>query len=358
MVNDDILVVDAVAHAYNWTEANFVNRWSPGFSAAGYGLHCLVSPDDDYRLTEQEFIADWHPDDLEEIYFLESDVDIISYHSTPLHDYYKDGLVSLEKGLRMRDRNPDRVVVYGQINPLDGTRALELMETYVKEQGVNALKLYPARYYEGRTLPERFDDPQTGIPLIERALELGIRSIAVHKAIPFGPTRSSHYRTDDIDEVAALFPEMNFEVVHGGFAFTEEAAFLLGRFPNVWVNLEVTNSLIINNPRRFAEVIGTFLYWGGADRLMFASGCSFVHPQPIIDALLAFEMPEEMKAGYDYPDVTDEIKRKILGENFCRLHGLDVNSLKQTVRNDQWADRQRSEGRRAPWATIRERVQP
>lgn len=355
-MRDGMLIVDAVAHAYNWTEPNFVNRWSPGFSEAGYGLHCLVSPADEHRLTREEFIADWQPDDLEEIFFLESDVDIIAYHSTPLHDYYKDGLVSIEKGLRMRDRNPGRVVIYGQINPLDGDAALRLMEHYARDLDVKAIKLYPARYYQGRTIPERLDDPKFGIPLVEHALKLGIRSIAVHKAIPFGPTRSSHYQTDDIDEVAALFPEMNFEVVHGGFAFTEEAAFLLGRFPNVWVNLEVTNSLIINNPRRFAEVIGTFLYWGGADRLMFASGCSFVHPQPIIDRLLGFSMPADIREGYDYPELTADTKRKILGENFCRLHGIDVQTARQAVSSDRWAKQRAEQGRRAPWDTIRKRA--
>jgi len=354
MINNDVVVVDAVAHAYNWTEENSASDWSAAFSAAGYGLHCLVSPEDEHRLSEQEFIADWHPDTLEKVFFEESDVDVIAYHSTPLHDYYKDGLVALDKGVRMRERHPNRVVLYGQINPLEGSKAIDLMEDYVNEMGITALKLYPARYHRGRTIPERLDDPKTGIPLVERALDLGIRSIAVHKAIPFGPTRSSHYQTDDVDEVAAMFPEMNFEIVHGGFAFTEEAAFLLGRFPNVWVNLEVTNSLIINNPRRFAEVIGTFLYWGGADRLMFASGCSFVHPQPIIDALLKFEMPEDLMKGYGYPEFTQEIKHKILGENWCRLHGINVPELKENLRTDTVGQQRAAQsGHAKPWSAIR-----
>lgn len=349
------LVVDAVIHAYNWTEPNFANPQAAGFSAAGHGLHCLVSPEDEYRLTEEEFVSDWSVDTLEKVLFLETDVDVAVYHSTPLHDYYKDGLVSLEKGVEMKRRNPGRVVLYGNINPLEGSKALEDMEYQVRELGVSAIKLYPARYYQGRTLPEPLDDPKFGVPMVEKAIELGVKSVAVHKAIPFGPTKTAHYRTDDVDEVAAQYPEMNFEIVHAGFAFLEETCFLLGRFPNVYVNLEVTASLAINSPRRFAEVIGNFLYWGGEDRMLFATGCSFVHPQPVIDALLAFEMPEDLITGYDLPPMTDDAKYKMLGENFIRMHGLDADAIKKEVQNDFWAE-QKTNGRLAPWSPIRSGV--
>jgi len=32
--------------------------------------------------------------------------------------------------------------------------------------------------------------------------------------------------------------------------------------------------------------------------------------------------------GYGYPQLTDQAKRKILGENLLRLHGLDVAEAK------------------------------
>lgn len=348
----DTLVVDGVVHAYNWTEENAANPLGVGFSQAGYGLHYLMSPRDEHLLSAEEFISDWSDETVEQVVFGETDVDIAVYHSTPLHDYYKDGLVSLKKGVAFKDRNPDRVILYGYLNPLDGQAALEHMEHQVRDYGVQGIKLYPARYYQGRTLPERLDDPKFGIPMIEKALELGVKVIAVHKAIPFGPTQSVYYQLNDFDEVAAQYPEMNFEVVHAGFAFLEETCFLLGRFPNVYVNLEVTASLAINNPRKFAEAIGNFLYWGGEDRIIFATGCSFVHPQPVIDALMDFEIPQDLIEGYGLPQITEEHKRKILGANFCRMHGIDVDNLKARIADDQWA-KQKANGRRAPWSAIR-----
>ena len=59
----------------------------------------------------------------------------------------------MEKGVEPKRRNHHRVVLYGNINPLEGSKALEDMEYQVKELGVSGIKLYPARYYMGRTLP-------------------------------------------------------------------------------------------------------------------------------------------------------------------------------------------------------------
>jgi uncharacterized protein len=37
-------------------------------------------------------------------------------------------------------------------------------------------------------------------------------------------------------------------------------------------------------------------------------------------------MPEELQERYGYPQLTDEIKRKILGLNFARLMKIDVEA--------------------------------
>jgi uncharacterized protein len=36
-------------------------------------------------------------------------------------------------------------------------------------------------------------------------------------------------------------------------------------------------------------------------------------------------------AGYGYPQLTDQAKRKILGENLLRLHGMDVAEARSPV---------------------------
>jgi uncharacterized protein len=150
-----------------------------------------------------------------------------------------------------------------------------------------------------------------------------------------------------------MFPQVNFEVLHPGFAFVDETAWLLARYPNVYVNLEWTVSLLFTAPRRFAEVLGNMMYWGGEDRILWAAGAMLVHPQVVLEAFLDFQMPEDLVQGYGYPQLTEESKRKMLGENYCRLHGLNPEEAKAAVVDDEWFRRRKADGSPEPWATVR-----
>jgi predicted TIM-barrel fold metal-dependent hydrolase len=353
MINDT-LVVDAVVHAVNASRENVAEPIRPmadPLLEAVYGLHAMLSPES-HLLEPPELLRDWSGEELERLLFLESDVDLCDFHSLPLDDFFVDGLVRLEKGLEMKSRTPDRVCLHAAVNPLEGERALEQVEHALRELGAHGIKIYPARLVEGQTVPVRLDDPEFGIPVIEKAIECGAKCIAVHKYFPIGPTRLSAYNVDDV-EIAGAFPQINFEVLHPGYAFVDETAWLLARYPNVYVNLEWTISLLFSAPRRFAEVLGTLMRWGGEDRLLWASGAMVVHPQPVLEAFLGFEMPEDLVRDYGFPPLTEEGKRKMLGENYCRLHGLDPGDLKAKVRGDEWERQRADEAPSEPWATVR-----
>jgi predicted TIM-barrel fold metal-dependent hydrolase len=356
MING-MLVVDAVVHATNASKENVAPPIAPmadPFLEAIYGLHAMLSPES-HRLEPSELLRDWSGEELERVLFLESDVDLCDYHSLPLDDFFVDGLVRLEKGVEMKSRTPQRVCLHAAVNPLEGGRALEQVQHAIRDLGAHGIKIYPARFVDGQTIPVRLDDPQYGIPVIEKAIECGARCIAVHKYFPVGPTRLSAYGVDDV-EIAGAFPQINFEVLHPGFAFVDETAWLLARYPNVYVNLEWTISLLFTAPRRFAEVLGSLLYWGGEDRILWSSGAMLAHPQPVLEAFLAFEMPEDLVEGYGFPPMTEQAKRKILGENYCRVHGLDVDEVQAEVATDDWARQRSAVTSRAPWATVRDAV--
>jgi uncharacterized protein len=352
MIND-MLVVDAVVHAGNVTKENVAEPIQPmadSLLEGIYGLHAMLSPES-HRLPPEKLLRDWSGEELERLLFLESDVDLCDYHSLPLDDFFVDGFVRFEKGVEMQRRSPQRVCLHAAVNPLEGPRALEQVEHSIRELGAHGIKVYPARFVQGQTIPVRLDDPEYGIPVIEKAVECGAKCIAVHKYFPVGPTRLSAYGVDDV-EIAGAFPQINFEVLHPGFAFVEETAWLLARYPNVYVNLEWTVSLMFTAPRRFAEVLGNLMYWGGEDRILWAAGAMFVHPQPVLEAFLGFEMPEDLVEGYGYPPLTEQAKRKMLGENYCRLHGLDVDEIKAKVANDEWAKLRRDAPAPEPWSTV------
>src|SRR5216684_2973131 len=181
-----------------------------------------------------------------------------------------------------------------------------------------------------------------------------LKAVAIHKAIPLGPVPMDHYRMDDIDAAAAAFPDLQFEVVHGGFAFIEETAFQLARFSNVWVNLETTANLAVAKPAVFERVMAGLIGQAGEgalDRIVWASGASVLHPEPPLQWFWErFQFSHEMREREGLPEITEQIKRNILGLNYLRMHGLDAEALAQNIEGDEFAV-ERSKGKPKPYAT-------
>jgi hypothetical protein len=74
----------------------------------------------------------------------------------------------------------------------------------------------------------------------------------------------------------------------------------------------------------------------------------------VIDAILDYRMPEDLLTEYGLPDITDEVKRKILGANSLRMHGLDETRLRAKFVDDEWAKARAAGERRAPWSAVRD----
>jgi predicted TIM-barrel fold metal-dependent hydrolase len=89
----------------------------------------------------------------------------------PLTDLYRDGLSPWEECAELASRDPDRTVFWGSVNPLEGRRALDLMERQVKEFGAKALKFYNVRYDYGQPFPWRMDDPRIAFLTVQGVVE-------------------------------------------------------------------------------------------------------------------------------------------------------------------------------------------
>ena len=194
------------------------------------------------------------------------------------------------------------------------------------------------------------DDPRVAFPVYEKARELGINLIAVHKGVPLGPQPLEGTQVYDIDQAAANFPDLNFIIFHPGLPFIEEICWQIVRFPNIYVSLAATLNFIGKAPRWFAEVLGKLLFWGGPDRIISGSEVPLWHPQWALKAFSEFQMPQDLTDGYGYPQLTPEIKRKILGENLARLHGIDIEAKKAEIANDEFAQR-RANGLATAWSS-------
>ncbi|MEP7247609.1 MAG: amidohydrolase family protein [Gammaproteobacteria bacterium] len=270
--------------------------------------------------------------------FAESRTDACIYHGIPLYGLFKDGGSPLWAGKKLREQFPGRVNLYGPCSPYEAG-ALDKLDRMVEEDGIIGIKLYPMDLIDGKIHAYRLDNPEIAYPLIERARSHGIRHVALHKALPLGPVPMDPFRPSDVDNAAIAFPDMTFEVVHGGFAFLEETAWLLARFPNVVINLEGSSGYLCTRPRRFAELLGTFLSVGGADRIYWSVGCMALHPRPFIEAFWNMTMPADLVEDYGLPPVTREIKEKILGLNHARALGLDVEAMRKVSTNDPLSKR-------------------
>lgn len=326
---DGTLVIDAVAHGYNFSPENSRN---PAFSEhlgnmLYFGVHQDLQPQGGrYVLPREKFFRGTDPEMIAHAFFEESPTDAVVYHEVPVFGLLKDGGSPLWVGQRMAELYPGRVFWYAAVSPWH-PQALEQVDR-AAELGARGIKLYPLDFDEGRMVTFKMNDPHLAYPVFERARARGIRNIAIHKAIPLGSVPFEPFRVNDLDQAALDFPDLNFEIVHGGFAYLEETAMLLAVFPNIYINLEGASAFLVRRPEKFAHILGSFLQSYGHERIFWATGCIALHPRPFVEAFWDFQIPPELVERYGYPSLTPEVKRKILGENAARAMGIDMERLR------------------------------
>jgi hypothetical protein len=367
MFNDNNIIVDAVGHAYDFTPGNRVDSCPlavyDGVAAYTHAeVHAVAeSLKPGYQLSYDEYVARWPADEVADVFFAESDVDAFAYHGVRLPPVSRNGISPFDLGVELKRAHPDRVFLYAPVDALGGAGEREEMEHMASEAKIDGFKFYPSNGLVDPNLHQAvtisFADLDSVGPYLEKARELGVRHIAVHKAIPIGPGPLAPNRVDDIGVAATAFPDLTFEVVHSGWAFLEDCALQMVTHPNIYANLECVANFLVRRPTRFAHVLGTLRHYAGDDRLLFGTGAMACHPAPVVAALAAFEMPQELVDGEGYRPVDDEFKAKILGGNYLRLHGIDPAAMAQRLQDDPVVRRDLdAEGLPlTPWRLHRER---
>ncbi|KRB85305.1 hypothetical protein ASE00_00400 [Sphingomonas sp. Root710] len=345
---DDVFVVDATVHGGHFHPSNLLDPHLEGLTKLLYhwgNNHLQPIGFDEYKLSYHQFVErfELQPDLLESVLFAESDIDVAVYQGVPLYGMYKDGSSPLWVASAIAKRLPHRLFLYGDLTPR-APDPIAHLDHLIDDIGVIGVKMYPLDMVEGRLVENRFDDEKLMFPLFEKMCERGLKVVAVHKAVPLAPTLVDRYHVDDMAPAIAAFPELTFEIVHGGFAFSEEIAALLTRYPNVTVNLESTPCYSLNLQDKFAEMMAPLLA-AGADRLFFSTGAPIMHPDPFVKSFWDYAMPK------GFPPLSEETKRGILGGNFARVHGWDVEALKGACRTDQYGLEEKR--KIAPWSVIR-----
>jgi hypothetical protein len=204
----------------------------------------------------------------------------------------------------------------------------------------------------------RHDDEEVAYPtfeLIEKAYQKlkdrkpGFRNICVHKGLAPGPADPLRGHPADLPKAARDWPNLNFITYHAciqstGFhadslqtiraeklrqgvpdiLWTTEYAMLVAPFRNCYAEIGTTwASSVVTFPTVAAHIMGQLMKFLGPDRIVFGSDCVWYgSPQWQIDALWRFQIPEEMRRKYGYPELTRDAKRKILGLNSATLYGI------------------------------------
>jgi hypothetical protein len=332
MIGNDAIVFDGVAHVFNFEKKNALGPAGEMFINHLYAFHATLTPEGQPVMPAEEFLRQWTVDDIDEMVYRQSSTDMLCAMPLPLTDLFRDGLSPWEECAELASRRPDRTMFWGSVNPLEGRRALDLMERQVGEFGAKAFKFYNVRYDYGRPFPWRMDDPQVAFPVFEKAQELGVNLIGVHKGVPLGPQPIEATQTWDMDGAAANFPDINFVIFHVGLPFIDEVCWQLIRHPNLYASIAATINFVVRAPRQFAETLGKLLFWCGEDKIIYGSEAPIWQPQWALEAFWDFQLPQDLVEGYGYPQLTEQAKRKILGENLLRLHGMDVEETRAKLR--------------------------
>ena len=177
----------------------------------------------------------------------------------------------------------------------------------------------------------------------------GFNNICVHKGLAPGPPDPVMGHPADLPKAARDWPNLNFITYHScirqttwhadsletirsrtlrdgvpDIKWTTEYAQLVAPFSNCYAEIGTTwGSSIVTFPTVAAHIMGQLMRYVGEDRIVFGSDCVWYgSPQWQIDALWRFQIPEEMRDEFNYPELTDNAKRKILGLNSAKLYGI------------------------------------
>ncbi|MFQ5932881.1 MAG: amidohydrolase family protein [Nitrospiraceae bacterium] len=257
-----------------------------------------------------------------------------------------------------------RLLIHGRVNPnQDGD--LEGMHELAETWGVSAWKCYTQWGPNGRGF--FLHDEDTGLRLIEKARELGVRNICVHKGLPFGRRSYEHSLASDVGVVAKMFPDVNFLVYHSGFITGEPEGPYdpnrgegvdelirsveengVPRNGNVYPELGSTWRFAMRDPNTAAHIVGKLVKHIGENNVLYGSDCIWYgSPQDQIQAFRVFQISEEFQDRFGYPKMTPKLRAQIFGLNAAKPYGIDVGEVLKRARNDV-VERRRADYRQEP----------
>jgi predicted TIM-barrel fold metal-dependent hydrolase len=214
---------------------------------------------------------------------------------------------------------PERMYLECNVGPIlrrGVEHAIWELEYLVKERNARLCKVYAPE--DDGPLNDR------GMwPFYEKVCELDI-ALTVHTGTAYVlPHPCKHTHPSLLDDVLIDFPELKVIAYHMGWPHTEELIGLAGKHQNLYLSLSGIAGWYQRAPYRGYHAIGESLVWAGPDKIVMGLDLPFDETKRIVDFIRNFQIPEELRENWGYPEITEEIRAKILGLNLARLAGIE-----------------------------------
>jgi len=331
---EEIFVVDCHSHFWDASPENQLNKYGRGWIDCFYAYHKNLSPPD--YVWPLERYEKYTSEGMVHDQFVKGYVDLAILQPTYLIDFYKNGFNTIEQNSVMKKDYPDRYLLNGAWDARDGMLGLDYLRRQKGEWNIQGVKLYTAEW-RGNSKGYKLSDPDA-YRYFEECIKLGIPNIHVHKGPTIYPLNRDAFDVADVDDAASIFTELNFIVEHAGLPRIEDFCWIATQESNVSAGLAVVLPFIHSRPRYFAEVMANLMFWIGPDKILFGSDYAIWEPKWLVERLMAFEMPDDLKAEYGAgTEMTMEVKRKILGLNAARLYGIDVDAQLAKTKGDTFS---------------------
>jgi predicted TIM-barrel fold metal-dependent hydrolase len=273
-----------------------------------------------------------------------------------------------------------RMIAHCQVTPNATPEANSaMMEKVYHEHMTKGWKCYPPA--EGGWF---LTDPNA-LMFIQKAVELGEPLVCAHKGFPFPGWSLPHADPGpDVGKVALMFPNVNFVIYHSACAFDAAMAEGTGVWnpgdmvdsqnggtsrlakvvyengltdKNVYAEMGSAWNLMMNDPMLSQHYIGKMTKYVGKQRMVWGTESIWLGaPQPQIAAFKMFQMSDQIRDMYGYPEFTDQTKREIFGLTSAKLYGINPGACYTSFATDgiaqyrKEADYEYGEGR---FASIR-----
>ena len=300
--------------------------------------------------------------------FFDSDTTLALLSTSPSVDPEKT-LLSDRQMVATRDQVNEiagtrRMFAHGVIWP-SAPEYLELMDPAATELKVDSWKGYTIGdvlgYHPTFDRPWRLDDEELTWPTYEKARQLGVRNICIHKGVlPLDYERLPNWQyasVEDVGGAAAAWPDLNFHIYHAGLKMWRDAESVSEEFErtgrlawidelaaipaeygvsNVYADIGLSfGALAITHPRLAAAMVAKLVKGLGVDRVLWGTDSIwFGSPQWQIEAFRRIELPPDLQDKLDLAPLgpaDGPVKNAIFGINAAGQYNLALDAQGRPV---------------------------